>query len=288
MRLELLARLARELVGGGGELLLDFGESLPLRLAGGVEALGVQRKARLGSRHQPFLPVAERLQLRGERLFRPLEVGVQLAEALRDALLHLREGLAQLSAGAVLTLGERRPSLLRDPPFLHDELRERVGTSACQRALELRGAGVSGGRNRGIEAGLCLLEPPIHVLRAADEAQHRDRPELEDGADGEAACRDRELGRRIEREHNPPDRRCNAQKRGQREEELPRRATHDGGRSGCEHDHDRSCEHELEDVRAHAPHATPGGTPAAQPPERRSPRPASAGHARARPPASRA
>jgi hypothetical protein len=264
-------------------LLLDPGESLPLRLAGGVEALRVERQARLGPRHQPLLPVAERLQLRGKRLLRPLDVGVQLAEALRHALLHLRERLAELRAGPVLAFGERRPPLLRDPPLLGDELRQGVGAGACERPLELRGAGVGLGGDHGVEAGFCLLEPLVDLVRTADEPLDRERAELEGGTDCEAGGRDRELARRFEREHDPPHRRRDGKGRSQREEEPPRRASSNRRGGGCKHDDDRSREHELEDLRAHRRHAMPGEAPAAPPRGRRLPRPASGARARGRP-----
>ena len=192
VRLQLLARLGRDLLGGGSKLLLHSGEPLALGLAGGVEALLVERKARLGTRHQPFLPVTERPQLRRQRLLGPLDVVPQLAEALADPPLRACERLAQLGARTMLTLGERGPPLVGDPPLLGDELRERIGAGSRERPLELGRASTGFGPDDLVEASLRLLEPAVDLARAGDQALQCEHRELEGGADREAARHDRE------------------------------------------------------------------------------------------------
>ena len=60
------------------------------------------------------LPLAQGDELRGEAALGALEVGVQLGDSVRDALLDLGERLAQLRAGGALPLGEGRAARLAD------------------------------------------------------------------------------------------------------------------------------------------------------------------------------
>ena len=208
VRLELLLRRLGELVDGARELGLERGQPLALFLAGGVEPLRVELA--VATRPRPSAArwrCAQRGELRGEAALGALEVGVQLGDPVRDALLDLGERLAELRAGGVFPLGEGSAARLADLALLRDELRERVGAGARERPLELGGAGVDLGRDERVEAVFRLGEPAVDLAGLRDQAPQNDDAELERRADGDPACRDGDLARGLQRERRPRRRR---------------------------------------------------------------------------------
>ena len=69
----------------------------------------------------------EALQLVGEPFLQLRDVGIPVAEALLDRLLHGDELLAEPRARVALALGDVAAALLGDPPLLVGQQRHRVG-----------------------------------------------------------------------------------------------------------------------------------------------------------------
>src|SRR3954467_15969548 len=98
MRLELLVRSLGGLAPRPLDLRLERREALALRVARGVEPLGVESQPRFGIGHQLLLALGDRRQLRDQALLGPFEIARELGQPLADALLHAPERLAELGA----------------------------------------------------------------------------------------------------------------------------------------------------------------------------------------------
>ena len=135
--LELRVRLLHHLLTLAREVGAQAGHELPLLLDGGLQPVGVLADLRIRLRHQHLLAGLDALHVVREALLELADVAGPVGEPLLDRSLRRDELLAQPFGGHPFALGDVAAPLLRDPPLLFRELRQRVGAQPGERVLEL-------------------------------------------------------------------------------------------------------------------------------------------------------
>ena len=194
--LELRVRLLHHLLTLAREVGAQAGHELPLLLDGGLQPVGVLADLRIRLRHQHLLAGLDAFHVVCEALLELADVARPVGEPLLDRSLGRDELLAEPFGGHPFALRDVAAPLLRDPPLLFRELRQRVGAQPGERVLELlRPLGELLGDDlvEGRSAALDLaFEHPLvrsNLLqheRARDQREHGDdrRDDGDDGGDG--------------------------------------------------------------------------------------------------------
>ena len=137
LRGELLERPGQRVAGARLELLAEPDGRGALLVDRRVELVRLGCHSRLDVRDALAHPLLERGDCALERVLRALEVGLPCPQTLFHALLHGGNELGHAIREVALAHGELAAALVREPAFLGDVRRERVGLGARDRDAQL-------------------------------------------------------------------------------------------------------------------------------------------------------
>ena len=190
--------LGRRRSHGLGDRPLDLGaqphHGLALLVALGTEAVAVGRDPLLRLRRQLMLAPGQFREPRAHCIGGAVEVARPLLETSFDLLLRLGEGLRQRTRRLLLALDEERAPLVGDAALLVREQRDRVGTGARERSLELRGAVCRLAFDESRETALCVGEPLVDARGALDSTDEEHGRARCDCGDGESRSAQGQVG----------------------------------------------------------------------------------------------